>query len=496
MKTLALVDLSAIWWRNFMSTKPADPVDAAHGWTVGKVRRIASEYAHVAICCDAKTNWRRDLAPGTYKANRAARPPEAWAQLESVKETLRRDGFPLWCVDGYEADDIIASAVAQVSSLEDPLHVVVVSGDKDMLALVRDGDPSVALLTLGDPKNEPKILRAADCAIGGEKVAPNRVRDFLALVGDGSDNVRGVKGIGPKNAAKLLEAYGSFPGVINALEGQDARLMASPMGKLLAEQKDSAVLSWELVALKSDAPIDVREALAERKPLPAASPSETRGEARPSDDELDGDAEEGEPVSGSRTAPPVQATALATSGQTTALATVEPVPWSMQLEPTSSRGAWGLAIRLADSRMFPQLDTAEKCLAAILLGRIHNLPAAVACMGCAPIKGKMAMGSAMLIGIVQKHALCEYFECVDANDREATWVGKRLGRPERALTFTIEQAHRAGYTATRNGDGSWQKDPETMLYWRCGTRAARRWWPDVVAGVYSVEEMSDEERAA
>lgn len=515
MATIVVVDLSAKFWAAWMSRKDSDPTSAPHDWTVHHVRKLAEEYRHVGIACDSKESWRRELYP-LYKAQRNEREPAAWAQLEHTIETLRREGFPIWKVDGMEADDIAATVAYQAPRCEAPTHdVIIVSSDKDLLQCVRD--PSVRVLTLGGPNSPPRIVTEATSSIGKGKdggpllVPPRLVRDFLALSGDGSDNVPGVKGIGPVKAMGLLAAYKSFPGVIAALEAEDATLMASQSGKLLAQHKDEATTSWRLVELRTDVDVDWSEALRERVPQAVPSPMRAASDADFEDapQETSESAAVAELTPGREDAPdhlspgrgseepgasrviregdlvhlsdaPARVTALATTA-----------PWAMQLEPTNSGGAVKLAQYLADSRMFPALVTPEQCLAAILLGRVFGLPAVVACLNCTPIKGRMSMSSAMVLGIVRSHPSCEYIDGIDGDDKTCTWVAKRNGRPEVKHTFTMKEADRAGYTATRGGDGSWQKDPSGMLWLRTGTRIARRVFSDVIAGVYSAEEMED-----
>lgn len=107
---LLLVDLSSLFrpiWE--MSGQEADQ-DHASRATVGAVHTMAHGYDGVAICCDSRKSWRKELAP-TYKANRPPSEEPMLHQLRLAQEQLRKDGFPVWQVDGMEADDICAAAV-------------------------------------------------------------------------------------------------------------------------------------------------------------------------------------------------------------------------------------------------------------------------------------------------------------------------------------------------------------------------------------------------
>lgn len=496
VSTIAVVDLSGIFWAAWMSRKDADPASGPHDWTVAKVRRFAEQFPHIGIACDARDNWRKAVSP-TYKAQRMERPAEAWSQLDHTVETLRREGFPIWLFDGYEADDVMGTVAYQAPRSEAKHSVVLITNDKDLRQCIRDGEPSVRVLTPGDSHKPPTFITMANCGMDKTLIDPRLVRDYLALRGDGSDNLPGVKNVGPVKALALLKRWGSFPGVIAAVEAQEPALLETQEGKLVAASRKDAELTWELAGLKEDVPVDWSEALRER--VQQAVPSPMR-------DATDADFEDAEPDSrkmheehmaaesaAGRTAKPTGGPCadpnVALAVATAALAA--PVPWTMQLEPTNSGGAVKLAQYLADSRMFPSLVTPEQVLAAILLGRAHGIGAVVACLNCTPIKGRMSMSSALIIGIVQRSDVCEYIEGVDGDAKSCTWVAKRKGRPERSHTFTIEEAHKAGYTLTRGGDGAWQKDPAGMLWLRTGTRIARRVFNDVISGVYSTEEMND-----
>jgi DNA polymerase-1 len=129
-----------------------------------------------------------------------------WHQVKLEPETLRADGFPTWEAEGFEADDLAATGVERARMSFQPLFlgeleakpwpVVIVSSDKDLLALVND-NVHVKSATSGNVLDETGVIEKFG-------VRPDQMTDFLTLVGDASDGVKGVKDIGAKNAAALL----------------------------------------------------------------------------------------------------------------------------------------------------------------------------------------------------------------------------------------------------------------------------------------------------
>lgn len=150
--------------------------------------------------------------------------------------------------EGFEADDIIASVVKQCEN--EDIFVRIVTHDKDLYQLIKDGKSAIY---------SPQSKTLYDEAACAEKygVAPHQIRDFLALTGDSSDNVPGVKGIGAKGAKKLLDEFGDLESIYqNIAFISNARTQA-----MLAEGKESAMLSKRLVTLFDDADVgDIKKA--------------------------------------------------------------------------------------------------------------------------------------------------------------------------------------------------------------------------------------------
>jgi DNA polymerase-1 len=196
--TLALIDLSSIAhpiWH--MSGSQPDP-DYCSTQIVARVRALCSNHPRAAVCCDSGRSFRNDLA-ASYKANRPEREAALFHQITLAKERLAADGFPVWSVRGFEADDLIGTATMAALGV-DGYEVLILSADKDLLQLVgpRVRFQSVTSGNIYDPE-------AVTAKYG---VTPAQMRDYLTLVGDASDNIKGANGIGPKKAADRCNVTG------------------------------------------------------------------------------------------------------------------------------------------------------------------------------------------------------------------------------------------------------------------------------------------------
>ena len=212
---ILLIDLSSIAhpiWH--MSQQEPDP-DHTSQRTAAVVRSLAADHPNTAICCDSSKSFRKDLDP-TYKANRPPSEAPLHHQIDLACESLAADGFPVWKVDGFEGDDLIATATATASELLNH-SVLIASADKDLLALVSEG-VEVHNTRTGDRIGPAEVKEKLG-------VDPSLVVDYLTLIGDASDNIRGAKGIGPKTATGLLNIFGHLDEVYIALDDGDADVL-------------------------------------------------------------------------------------------------------------------------------------------------------------------------------------------------------------------------------------------------------------------------------
>ena len=209
-KKICLIDGSGYIFSAFYGLPPltapdGTPVNAVFGFTNMFMRltsKIPCDYCLVLF--DAKRrNFRNDIFPD-YKATRKEIPEDLIPQFSIIHEAVSALNMNYLDMDGYEADDLIATYTDL--ALKEGLDVVVVSADKDLMQLIR---PHVEFY---DPMKD-KYFTPEDVY---EKfgVYPDKVVDVQALSGDSTDNVPGVAGIGPKTAAELVNTYGSLEEVL------------------------------------------------------------------------------------------------------------------------------------------------------------------------------------------------------------------------------------------------------------------------------------------
>ena len=246
-ETVYLIDGSAYIYRAYHAVAPLTnsegmPTHAVFGF-VNILKKMLKEKdpKYLAVAFDMRGPVFRHEMYAKYKANRPPMPEDLAVQIPYIKELVHAMNIPCFEMQGLEADDIIASSVRV---LEEQGHsVVVVSGDKDLLQLVNEKT------VMWDPMKN-KIM---DIAAVEEKynVKTEQLLDCYALMGDSSDNIPGVPGIGPKTAEKLINEHNSLEGIYDALDG----MKKSKMKERLAENKEMAFLSRDLIRLKYDAEV-------------------------------------------------------------------------------------------------------------------------------------------------------------------------------------------------------------------------------------------------
>ena len=199
------------------------------------------ESGHLAVIFDkGRTSFRNDLY-ADYKANRPPPPEDLVPQFSLIREATRAFNVACIEVEGFEADDVIAT-YARIAR-EAGREVVIVSSDKDMMQLVGDG---VSML-------DPIRSRPIGAAEVGEKfgVGPDKVIEVQALAGDPTDNVPGVPGIGVKTAAQLINTYGD----LETLLARADEIKQPKRRETLKNHAEAARLSHRLVRLRDDVPL-------------------------------------------------------------------------------------------------------------------------------------------------------------------------------------------------------------------------------------------------
>ncbi len=251
---LFLIDGNSLAYRAFfalpesIATSTGVPTNAIFGFASMLVK-ILTDYGPKAtvVVWDAGSSGRKEVY-AEYKAGRATRPDllkEQWPHLEPLVDAF---GYRNIRVDGYEADDVIAS-IAEVAKREDPpIEVMVVTGDRDAYQLV---DEQVSIMTTSRGITDTKVYDRQG-VIDRYGIPPELVPDFLGLKGDTSDNIPGVPGIGDKTAADLLNRFGSLEQVLASID----EISGAKRKQNLTEHADDARVSKHLATAKRDIPLD------------------------------------------------------------------------------------------------------------------------------------------------------------------------------------------------------------------------------------------------
>ncbi|MDX1711054.1 MAG: DNA polymerase I [Rhodovibrionaceae bacterium] len=248
---LYLVDGSGYIFRAFHALPPmtrsdGTPVNAVYGFTnmILKLLADAEGAEAVAVIFDkGRRSFRNDIYED-YKAHRPDPPEELVPQFELIREATRAFNLPCIELEGYEADDIIAT-YAKIGK-QAGMEVVIVSSDKDLMQLVEDG------VWMLDPIKQKPIRR--DEVEEKFGVPPDKVTEVQALAGDSTDNIPGVPGIGVKTAAELINTYGDLETLLSHVE----EIKQPKRRERLSENAEMARISRQLVQLKADVPINER----------------------------------------------------------------------------------------------------------------------------------------------------------------------------------------------------------------------------------------------
>ncbi|ENB9666241.1 DNA polymerase I [Pseudomonas putida] len=253
---LVLVDGSSYLYRAFhalppLTTSKGMPTGAVKG-VLNMLKSLRKQYPDslFAVVFDAKGGTFRDAMFADYKANRPSMPDDLRVQVEPLHASVKALGYPLLCVEGVEADDVIGTLARSAAAKGRP--VIISTGDKDMAQLV-DGHITLVNTMTGS---------VLDVAGVHEKfgVGPEHIIDFLALMGDKVDNIPGVPGVGEKTAVGLLTGIGGGLSDLYAnLDKVPALAIrgAKTLPAKLEEHRDAAFLSYELATIKVDVPLDV-----------------------------------------------------------------------------------------------------------------------------------------------------------------------------------------------------------------------------------------------
>jgi len=249
-RKLVLLDGNGLVYRAFyalpyFTTSDGRPTNAVYGFTNMLLKVLEEEKpTHLAVAFDrAAPTFRHEDYAG-YKAHRPRMPDDLRPQVQLVKEVVEAFGIPTFEVEGYEADDLIATLARRAE--EEGFRVVVVTGDLDLLQAASDRT-TVVVTSRGISETTAYDREGVRRRFGLE---PEQLPDFKALRGDPTDNLPGVPGVGDKTAAELVQKFGSVESLLERVEEAPAKLQAR-----LREQADLVLQNKHLATVVRDAPV-------------------------------------------------------------------------------------------------------------------------------------------------------------------------------------------------------------------------------------------------
>jgi DNA polymerase-1 len=255
---LFLIDGNSLAYRAFfalpesIATSTGVTTNAIFGFASMLVK-ILTDYGPKAtvVVWDAGSSGRKEVYPD-YKAQRSSRPDllkEQWPHLEPLVDAF---GYRNLSVQGYEADDVIASIVERARRTEGgrgPIPVMVVTGDRDAYQLVNE---TTRIMTTSRGITDTRVYDRQG-VIDRYGIPPELVPDFIGLKGDTSDNIPGVPGIGDKTAAELLQKFGSLENVLDSVD----QISGAKRKQNLTEHAEAARISKQLATAQREIPLDI-----------------------------------------------------------------------------------------------------------------------------------------------------------------------------------------------------------------------------------------------
>jgi DNA polymerase I len=253
LRKIVLLDGHSLAFRAFFAlpdtlvTSSGQVTNAVYGFTAMLIKLLSDERPNAVVVCFDKgvPKFRLDRY-AEYKAGRAEAPDTFRQQLPLIREVLGSLRIPMVEIEGYEADDLLATLTKHCRQEGD--EIVIVTGDRDILQLVCDG-VSVIMTRRGISD----VVRYDNAAVRERYgVTPEQWTDFVALKGETSDNLPGIPGIGDKTAAQLINKYGDIEQVI-AHAGE----LTPKIRDAIKERSNQVRVNKELGRLLDDVPLDI-----------------------------------------------------------------------------------------------------------------------------------------------------------------------------------------------------------------------------------------------
>ena len=256
MSRLLLLDGHSLAYRAFFAlpvanfaTSTGQPTNAVYGFTSMLINVLRDEKpTHIAVAFDVSRQTFRMAEYAEYKAGRSATPDEFKGQISLLHEVLDALRIPHVEVEGFEADDVLATLTTAAIERAGIDEVLVCSGDRDTFQLVTD-----RVTVLYPVKGVSELARMTPATVEKKYgVPPQRYSDLAALVGESSDNLPGVPGVGPKTAAKWIQQYGDLTGVVANIAD-----IPGKAGQSLRDNVDLVLRNLRLNQLIHDVAVDV-----------------------------------------------------------------------------------------------------------------------------------------------------------------------------------------------------------------------------------------------
>lgn len=252
-KRLLLIDGHSMAYRAFFAlpaenftTAQGQHTNAIYGFATMLIALLKDEKpTHVAVAFDvSRKTFRTDIFPD-YKANRAKTPDEFRSQMSFLNDLVKGFGITQFSLEGYEADDLIATITKQAE--REGAEVLICTGDRDSFQLV-----SAQTTVLYPKRGVSELARMTPKAVQEKYgMTPEQYPDFAALRGDLSDNLPSIPGVGEKTAAKWIVEYGSLQELIANVDK-----VSGKVGQSLRDNINDVIRNRELTQLIHDAPID------------------------------------------------------------------------------------------------------------------------------------------------------------------------------------------------------------------------------------------------
>ncbi|PKA12462.1 DNA polymerase I [Leptospira meyeri] len=235
---------------NLTNSKSGLPSGAVFGFWRMLFKLLQDEkVTHIAFTFDPGTRLERNDLYEDYKAHRKPMPEDLKPQIHTIYEMLKALEFPMYKMDGIEADDIIGSLCKKFG--KDFEEIVILSSDKDLYQVL---DKNIHMLRgkRGVSEFEKIDPKWVETNIG---ITKEQVPDYMGLLGDASDNIPGVKGVGEKGAAKLIQEFGNLETIYKKLDQVKNKSLIDK----LAADKENAFLSRKLATIVTNLKLDIKK---------------------------------------------------------------------------------------------------------------------------------------------------------------------------------------------------------------------------------------------